>query len=135
MDKEFYIKRAEHMRSFIDYSRHREKLLDVTRQDMIKQIEKNVSFKGIRKTEIIRKVLQEAEKIQEESLIMGAKSVSTLNGKFVVEYVNEKPINNNINTDLKKVPPKYKINFTPGGKIKKLNKALKIMSFTKEEKG
>ena len=118
----------------IDYSKVGRKRIDLTKRDLERQVAVRVgSLKGLEKKEIVRRILIEVEKVQEEAFINGAQSISSINGRFVVKRINAKPCKHLITTDRDTVPPKNKIVFIPGKRINNLNEAFRIMSFTNEE--
>lgn len=132
-DEEFYKKKAEHMRSFIDYNNVKRKPVDMPKKDVVEEIYKRVPFPTrlwTRDKKIyISRILSMCEKVQEEAFMKGAESVYTVNGTLEVKKKNSKPINNNISTNFKRTPPKLKIEYKPSRKINLLNEALRKMSY------
>lgn len=132
-DEEFYKKKAEHMRSFIDYSNLKRTPIDMPKKAIVEEIYKRVPFPTrlwTRDKKIyIARILAMCEKVQEEAFMKGANSVYTINGTLEVKKKKSKPINNNVSTNFKRTPPKLKIEYKPSRKIRLLNEALRKMSY------
>ena len=139
-DKEYFQQKAKYMRSFIDYSKNGRFVLDVGKNDLIDAVLDNVERPkewGQSRTktkEYLRKVFKFCEETQEKAFLEGKSSIYTFNGYLYLKKVNGKPINNNINTQYKEIPPKSKIAYREGTKIRTLNEALRRMSFEQKEK-
>lgn len=132
-DLEFFQKRAERMREFIDYSNVGRKKVEYGKTYMIDElmdrIELPMKMTKLEKRRLFSSILTCCEDIQEEVFLKGSDMVYTLNGFLKKNEIKAKSRRYSESLNCKWLPPKYRIVYQPGSRIKTLNKALEKMSY------
>lgn len=121
-----------------DFSKVGNKKIEMNKADFCQEISKRLgslnlkTMRNMKMRDLVRKVLTTAEEVQAEALMRGANSIVSLNGKFYVKQMGQRPMN--MDSEMETLPPRSRVVFAPGARIKRLNDAFKVMAITKEKK-
>ena len=132
-DLEFFRKRAEEMRKSIDYSNAGRQKVECGKTYVVKQLMDRIDFPykmtKLEKHKLLASILTCCEDIQEEAFLRGEGIIYTLNGYLKKTEVKARTRRYSDSLNQKWLPPKYKIVYQPGMRVKTLNKALERMSY------
>lgn len=132
-DLEFFRKRAEEMRKSIDYNNAGRRKVECGKTYVVKQLMERIDLPfemtKVEKHRLLASILTCCEDIQEEAFLRGESVIYTLNGYLKKTEVKARTRRYSESLNQKWLPPKYKIVYQPGMRVKTLNKALEKMSY------